>query len=613
MIGRRLGVLLLAGLVFAGCSSSDDDENEVAVNASSQCGVDKLDALADYCGAYFAEDASAADLAQAGADLGAALSAAESAAASQDLPCDDLALSAEDAEEIIAATRDVLAAAVGGQPNGTDCAGRFFDAAADMCETSLDAEARYYLDQEQGSAAGTRNEQRESARADFLARSDATLADGCVEGDEEDIEAVSNSARAQLDALIDELALKSVSAGNLDASQYITLSPTGTVQYEGRGYTPVCMNGSPYHFFAKRGTVNKLVMYYQGGGACWEKLTCSVPACDTNVDPEGGDNPNGRTGGFADATDNRNPFRNWHVVVVSYCGCDVHFGDAEQDYVSGPGDPAPLHVEHRGYHNAKVAEKWAREHFLAPDEVFVTGSSAGAYGAWFHAPLLHDVWPNANFHVFADAGNGVITQDFLESSFPNWNFEANLPADIPAIQEVLDSGTGIPGYTEVVADEFPDTNWAHYTTAYDGGSGGQTGFYNIMLNDNDPIAALSWWEGSCQFNEDMREQAIDTSAAVPDNYRYYIGTGSRHTIWGSDKVYGVEDPNARPTEQKITTDVNVVTWVNAMLASDSSNPNPAWSNFECEDCGLVLPGDPQPNPPVAPFVQDGDDLVIDCE
>jgi len=28
----------------------------------------------------------------------------------------------------------------------------------------------------------------------------------------------------------------------------------------------------------------------------------------------------------------------------------------------------------------------------------------------------------------------------------------------------------------------PHHHWAHYSTAYDGGAGGQTGFYNLMLN-----------------------------------------------------------------------------------------------------------------------------------
>ena len=150
---------------------------------------------------------------------------------------------------------------------------------------------------------------------------------------------------------------------------------------------------------------------------------------------------------------------------------------------------------------------------------------------------------------------------------------------------MLTNGTGIPGYTEIVANQFPNTTFAHYSSAYDGGTGGQTGFYNVMLNNNDPIAALSWWNGSCQFNSQMRQQVQDTSAAVPTNYRYYIGTGSRHTMFGSNKVY-----------TDTTGGVPIVSWVNAMLnSSPPSLVDPAWDNVECTNCGLLLSGDPRPS------------------
>ena len=371
--------------------------------------------------------------------------------------------------------------------------------------------------------------------------------------------------------------------------EFRTISPVGPIEYEGKQLVPQCMNGSPYHFFVKRGSVNKLLVYYQGGGACWNQLTCSVPACDPIVEPNGSDNPNNARRGFADLTHPANPFRDWHIVFVPYCSCDIHFGDAARNY--------PLHVEHRGYDNARVAEKYAREHFPDPEEVFVTGTSAGAYGAFFHAPLLQQTYPGAQFYVLADAGNGVITQDFLAAYFPNWNFAANFPEDIPELLDVLENGEGIPGYTRVVAHHFPQARWAHYTTAYDGGSGGQTGFYNIMLNNNNPIGALSWWNASCAFNEQMRLQAIQTAAENPSNYRYYIGTGSRHGIWGNDKVYTDTTGGVPP----------LVDWITAMMGGTA-----AWTNVECTDCGVTLPGDPAPSPPEPPFERVGSSVVITC-
>ena len=84
--------------------------------------------------------------------------------------------------------------------------------------------------------------------------------------------------------------------------------------------------------------------------------------------------------------------------------------------------------------------------------------------------------------------------------------------NIPGVLEALQSGTGIPGYTEAVAKFFPNTTWAHYATAYDGGTGGQTGFYNIMLNNNNPLAALTWWNGSCLWDHAMVQQVQATAA-----------------------------------------------------------------------------------------------------
>jgi hypothetical protein len=302
--------------------------------------------------------------------------------------------------------------------------------------------------------------------------------------------------------------------------------------------------------------------------------------------------------GFGDFTNENNPFKDWHYVFVSYCTCDIHFGDATVTY---PGLDE-ITVQHLGFHNSKVAEKWSREHFLNPEEVFVTGSSAGAYGAWFNGPLLHEVWPASQMHILADAGNGVITDEFLQNEFSNWNFVANLP-DIPGVLESLTEGGGMPVYTESVAKYFPETNWAHYSTLFDGGGGGQTGFYNIMLNGGNPLAAQVWWEGSCQFGETALAQSVQTFDAVPENYRYYFGTGSAHTTWGRDKVYD-DTTGGVPT---------VASWLNAMLASGPDGRDDNWVNIVADDPGFLLEGDPRPDPLEAPFEDRMGDDVIVCE
>lgn len=576
--------------------------------ASSICVGAKQAAAATFCESLFGAQAdfltdqddgalmTARDAAVAA--LGDAWDAAETAAEDEGADCSNLALEASAAGSSLGAAIDGVVSAISSGLNLDNvdeaaCGADLANAAGTACEDVLDAEGAHISDL----FADTDGAILESARTDaldtFVAAWDDATSGTCP------TDAMRDDVGDDIAAMTDELVQNTIVAPGVDDQAFIMLEP-GETDYLGRTYTPQCMQGSQYRYFAKRGSVNKLVMYYQGGGACWDFLTCGgVPdltgaTCKTEATP--GDNPTGFSAGFADLSNSDNPFRDWHIVYVTYCTCDVHFGDATQEYQD------TLTVQHKGFHNSKVAERWAREHFQNPEDVFVTGSSAGSYGALFNAPLLHEVWPASQIHALGDAGNGVITTEFLNNEFSNWNFTTNLPP-IPGVIESITEGNGMPGYLESVADFFPGTNWANYSTMYDGGGGGQTGFFNVMLNG--VLNAGTWWNASCEFGDTALSQAEDTYDAVlpgTDNYRYYFGTGSRHTAWGNDKVYDDTTGNV-PT---------VVDWVNGMLASGPDGRDAAWTNVLCEDCGLLLDDDPRPNPLAAPFEARGQDTVVVC-
>lgn len=558
----------------------------------NKCAADKLKAASSKCKAALAAwskyvggggtDSATRDAAlnKATTKLGDTWSKAEAKAAAKDVDCVDMTLATGDMQTLIdnavtAIANDVMGGLTLSNKDDAKCGAALLKAASSACAAYLKNEAGYIAKLKAGkSKRDAGNDKAETKLTDAV---NAQITGGCP------TTATLTSIDEGVDSVTGDVIENIITSPNVDDTQFTTISPSQFPgqSYEGSQLHPICSFNTPYHYFVKRGSVNKLVMYYQGGGACWDYNTCiNLGTFDKDVNPAGSDNPNNVSTGFADLSNPNNPFKDWNIVFVSYCTGDIHFGDSNPFYAG----PSGATIHHQGWANARTAEKWAREHFLAPDEVFVTGSSAGAYGAFFNAPLNHEVWPDSKFSVLGDAGNGIITPSFLTNEFNQWNFVAHLPTNIPGVAESIADGTGIPAYTKAVADYFPDTMWAHYSSSYDGGTGGQTGFYNVMSNLHPPnvLEWLNWWHKSCEWNGIMVQQAHDTAAAVPNNYRYYIGTGSRHTMYGSNKVYTDTTGNV-PT---------IVDWVNAMR-----DRTLAWTNVECDSptsCGTTLPGDPLP-------------------
>ena len=539
---------------------------------------------------------------KAGTKLAGSWSKAEAKSSAAGVDCVAQTVTAGDMYATVNAAVAAIAAEVNtgltlSDPSDADCGSKLLKSTASLCGGLLNVESKQTKAILKGGLGEkkSQSEQKVTTKFDSAWSSQATCSTA----------ATSNSIQASVSALGTEVKFDTLVSPTLDDTEFQPVSFDGltdTVDFDGEILTPRCgFDGNEdYHFFVKRGSVNKVVMYYQGGGACWDNLTCGVPVCKNGADPIS-DDPDLFTTGYGDLTNPDNPFKDWNIVFVTYCTCDIHYGDAVNTY---EGQLAPVTVHHNGFTNAQVAAKYARDWFMAPDEVFVTGSSAGSYGALFNGARLPEIWALPKYNVLGDAGNGVITPDFLDNEFGNWNFQANLPDNIPGVLESIISGDGLPAYLEAVSLYYPDTKWANYSTAYDGGSGGQSGFYNIMLNGNDPIAALSWWDGACPFNAVMVQQAIDTEAAiapVTDNYRYYVGTGSYHTMYGIDRVY---DPvNGTLGGESMT----VTAWINQMLDYEPGvSPSSAWENVSCSNCGYVFDIDPKPNNiPTPPFQAGG--------
>jgi multidrug transporter EmrE-like cation transporter len=241
-------------------------------------------------------------------------------------------------------------------------------------------------------------------------------------------------------------------------------------------------------------------------------------------------------------------------VYIPYCTGDLFWGANDATY-------GPYTIQHRGFVNFQAVLKYLEDNTNFPGKIFVTGSSAGSYGATLSYPYIKKSFKWSNVYLLGDAGAGVLGGTFPTTGIYNWNVQ--MPDWI--FPNGYDPTMTMPVVYTAIAAEYPWDQVGQYTTAFDGT---QIFFLNVMININNPAAwntitpaIIGLWHFT------MLDYAYTTAEASP-NYRYYIGAGTVHTIMMSPKFF---------TES--SGGISFVDWINRMIY----NPN-KWYNQECVNC-----------------------------
>lgn len=302
----------------------------------------------------------------------------------------------------------------------------------------------------------------------------------------------------------------------------------------------VCAFGQPYQFFARSADPTRLLIYFQGGGACWNAATCTADGpFDSSVMSVMDEI--GTYEGIFDFTHPDNPVADHSVVVVPYCTADVHTGAA-----SVPFNGAE--VQFNGYANAAAALSWAYETFPAAEQVVVTGSSAGAYGAAHHATAIFDQYPAADQVLLGDAGIGVTSPGW--EGLITWGTYTTVPDD-PAFATIAEDPNFTSGLYTRTAALHPSARLAQFTTYADGV---QINFFAFQGGN------FFGWIGG------MRD-SLDALGDDLPAFRSYIAWGDEHVILPRPSFY--------------TTQVNGVRfrdWFAGLLAGDPID------NVVCDEC-----------------------------
>ena len=304
-----------------------------------------------------------------------------------------------------------------------------------------------------------------------------------------------------------------------------------------------CGDGGEFSFWSRAADPEKVMLFFQGGGACFSLATCnpddpSYTTVATGLQPESGS-------GVFDFENPDNPFRDWSMVFVPYCTGDVHLGDNTNTY--GPG----VTVNHKGYVNGKAAFDYMVEAFPDATEVFVTGSSAGGVPSPLFGGLASDAYPDADIAVLADASGVYADNPAVNVAIGNlWGAFNNTP-DWPEIEGQQPEDFSIPGLFVNSGLHDPDIRFARYDNAYDEV---QQSFSSLAgLSNGDLLDII-------QANE-----AFIEDAGVP--VASYIAPGTDHTILGYDGMYDLEVDG-----------VSFLDWLNGFVAGEET------PDVACTDC-----------------------------
>ncbi len=300
-----------------------------------------------------------------------------------------------------------------------------------------------------------------------------------------------------------------------------------------------CANGEPTGIGVNLGTSRQVLIYLEGGGACWNEATCYTIGTGSNVKTgykkEDFDSRfQGESHGDKfDRTAEGNPFKDMSFVYVPYCTGDVHSGDATQKYGS--------HVTHHaGRTNLEAFLKRVVPTFEDATRVILAGSSAGGFGALVNYWRVQKEFGSVRVDLVDDSGP-PFDQKYIKN-FGAWKKAWNLgPAMAPGCVACQANVNAVLPY---------------YAAAY------HASRFALLSYNHDPTISIFFGIIPGQFAGGLGE--LTSKQIEPStNVKYFVVDGYEHTMLG----------NLSTTSQN----VQLGAWLTDMVSD-----NPEWASVKLD-------------------------------
>jgi hypothetical protein len=271
-----------------------------------------------------------------------------------------------------------------------------------------------------------------------------------------------------------------------------------------------CADGSPTGIGVNLGKPGgRALVYLEGGGACWDVLTCYSIKSAVNI--EGGydakkfaTDAKSLVSGFFDRNAPDNPFKDDSFVFVPYCTGDVHAGDNVATY-------GAHQVHHVGHANMAAYLTRLVPTFSGASRVVLAGSSAGGFGAALNWWQVQQAFGKLRVDMIDDSGTPMPPDIKNGGAYTAaWEKSWNLAATVP------------PGCADCLAHL--DALFGFYGKAFPNARGA------LVSYSADTVLPAFFGITDAEFTQGLMEE-LATNIAPNPGLGYFVYGGSGHVLW----------------------------------------------------------------------------------
>jgi hypothetical protein len=281
-----------------------------------------------------------------------------------------------------------------------------------------------------------------------------------------------------------------------------------------------CAHDSTFAFRVRPGLPDKVMIYLNGGGACWRAQECDPRAKPTYTMTADSANDASVRLGIFDVSNNENPVRDFTMIYIPYCTGDVHLGTRTVDYEKDvKGNSKNFAVRHEGAANLEAVLDWVYANIKTPRIVFVTGVSAGAIPSPVVAAKVARHYPRARVIQLGD-GAGAYHASAVPALLAGWGATDYLQRD-PAFRSLDSADFTFERLYLASSRAAPRVHFAQYNTADDAT---QLYFLSLLGIKGQPLPKL--------LSTDLAQVRNGTNW-----FHTYTAPGAVHTILRSNALY----------------------------------------------------------------------------